>query len=219
MVFYLLIRTSHVNEHFPLHIHLKPKYQIERNIYNNQYIIRFFQYFIEIYGEDNDDYKYKTFNWCTYVFLLNYKLQIIPFPEWFIDQLYNAFKNLDDFDFLRILDVFKCLGMDGYGYAIFAIPVYSLFQIIKLVANGDSFGLIDLFSNTLVLQIEGITNQNHSAYGNYYLLIRNGMSKESYSNDHIAFYYLWLLTKLKIVEDKDFKFIAELNERFARYFY
>ena len=218
MTTYLLIRTSHVLEHYPLHTHLKPLFEKSVKQSVNEFKIRIFRHFIEIYGDDLDDYKYKTFNWCSYVFLLSSSFEIIQFPEWFIEKLIQLLNELDEYDFVSFVTLFKVVGMDGVGYALFNFPFFNFIRFLKFIESREFNEIYAMLQENLMFEFDVIKNEFHSGYGDYYVFIRIDKGVDNLSEEFLGFYYVYLFNKLKVIEDKDFKFISKFKPEFARYF-
>jgi len=218
MTTYLLIRTSHVLEHHPLHLALNPIYEKSVKQGVNEYKIRIFKNFIEVYGDDLDDVKYKTFNWCSYVFLLNGNFEVISFPEWFIEKLIKILEELDEYDFISFTTLFKVVGIDGFGYALFNFPFFNFVRFLKFIEERNFNEIYALLQESIVIETDVITNPYHEAQGRFYVWIRLNGEVYSFMDSYYGFYIIWLFNKLKVIEDKDFRSLCRLNPEFARYF-
>jgi len=124
------------NTYFENKCKVKTKKKIEKKVFGKIYVVRFYEFGIEITEED----------WRCYIFFTNEKFEIMPIPKKIFKKIFKAIKEMKNDIFFEFVEFFKHVG------AYIVIQFNN--EIIDTIESGDIYGFIDIVAKNKIIEGE-----------------------------------------------------------------
>jgi len=132
MATYVIIK----NTYFQSKCKVKPVKKIEKEVFGKIYVVRFYEFGIEINEGE----------WCCYVFFCNHKFEIEKIPKKIFKKVFKVFKKMKEGTFFEFVEFFR-------NFSTYIVIQFNN-EIIDVFKRGDIYGFINFVAENKVIEGE-----------------------------------------------------------------